>query len=55
MLLFLIIYNNSSIETESIWVRAGSSTVGGSDAPYNGIFTIQINGNKSEAGFVFRD
>lgn len=47
--------NNSRIEAESIWIRAGSLTVGNSSTPYNGTCTIQINGNKEDAGYVFSD
>ena len=47
--------NNSdaNITANSIWIRAGSLKAGSSEEPFLGNLTIQINGDKSDFGYVF--
>ena len=40
---------------DSIWIRAGSLKAGSSSEPFPGSITIQINGNKSDPGYVFSE
>lgn len=51
----VIIQNGTdrNITCNSIWIRAGSLTAGSADAPFTNNLTIQINGNKSDPGYVY--
>ena len=39
-----------NITADSIFIRAGNLTAGSSSAPFTNKLTIQINGNKLDAG-----
>ena len=41
-----------NITANSIFIRSGNITAGSKTNPFNHTFTIQINGNKNDAGFV---
>ena len=41
-----------NITANSIFIRSGNLTVGSKSKPFTHKFTIQVNGNKDDAGFV---
>jgi hypothetical protein len=43
---------NRNITCNSIWIRAGSLTAGSAATPFTHNITIQLNGNKSDPGYV---